>query len=103
MPKEDLGTSVAEMVYGAPLTIPGAFVGTSCDPGAADHLQRLRDIAGRMVPAPDTWHGQKTAMHTRGLRDAEFVFVRRDASHGPLANTIQRAIPGYWSGRKSSS
>ena len=39
IPKEDLGASVAEMVYGAPLTIPGAFVGPSGDPEVADHLQ----------------------------------------------------------------
>ena len=84
MPKEDLGTSVANMVYGAPLTIPGAFVAPSRNPEATEHLQRMREIAGRLVPAPDAWHGTRPAAENRRLEDAEFVFVRRDASHGPL-------------------
>ena len=46
MPKQDLGASVADMVYGSPLTVPGTFVGPSSDPDTADHLQRMRDVAG---------------------------------------------------------
>ena len=83
-PKEDLGTSVVDMVYGTPLTVPGTFVAPSNDPEASDHLQRLRDIAGRLVPAPDAWHGTRATANTKTLREAEFVFVRRDAAHGPL-------------------
>ena len=44
----------------------------------------MRDIAGRLVPAPDAWHGTKATSITGGLRESEFVFVRRDASHCPL-------------------
>ena len=84
MPKEDLGTSVADMVYGAPLTIPGAFIVPSSTPKATDHMRRMRDIAGPLIPAPDSWHGTKTAASSRGLGDAEYVFVRRDVAHGPL-------------------
>ena len=84
MPKQDMGASVADMVYGTPLTVPGTFVVPGNNPEAADHLQRMRDIAGRLVPAPDAWHGTRAAASTRGLREAEYVFVRRDASHGPL-------------------
>ena len=83
-PKEDMGASVAEMVYGMPLTIPGTFFVPSKGPEAAEHLQRMRDIAGRLVPAPDAWHGTRAAATTKGLGEAEFVFVRRDASHGAL-------------------
>ena len=84
VPKEDMGASVAEMLYGAPLTVPGAFTVPSNNPEASDHLQRLRDVAGRLVPAPDAWHGTRNSANTKGLREAEFVFVWRDASHGPL-------------------
>ena len=83
-PKEDMGVSVADMVYGMPLTVPGAFVVPCNNPDAADHLRRMRDIAGRLVPAPDSWHGTRTATTARGLREAEYVFVPWDASHGPL-------------------
>ena len=84
MPKQDMGVSVAEMVFGTPLTVPGTFVGPGTDPEAADHLQRMRDIAGRLVPAPEAWHGTRTTASTRGLPEAEYIFVRRDAAHGPL-------------------
>ena len=84
MPKEDLGASVADMVYGALLALPGAFVVPSSGPDASDHLQRIQDIAGRLVPAPDAWHGTRPAADNRGLREAEFVFMRRDAGHGSL-------------------
>ena len=83
-PKEDLGASVAEMVYGAPLTVPGTFVGPASSMEAADHLQRMRQVAGRLVPAPDAWHGVPGSSREKTLEDAEFVFVRRDAAHGPL-------------------
>ena len=46
MPKQDLGASVAVMVYGAPLTVPGTFVVPGCNPDEAEHLQQMRDVAG---------------------------------------------------------
>ena len=78
------GASVADMVYGVPLTVPGTFFVPNNGPDAAGHLQHMRDIAGRLVPAPDAWHGTQPTTNNRGLTEAEFVFVRRDASHGPL-------------------
>ena len=83
-PKEDLGASVAEMVYGSPLTVPGAFVGPASSTEAAEHLHRMRQVAGRLVPAPDAWHGIPGSSRDKSLDDAEFVFVRRDTAHGPL-------------------
>ena len=83
-PKQDMGVSVAEMVFGAPLTIPGAFTSFGTTPEKADHLRRMRDIAGRLVPAPDAWHGTPRPAKLKGLAEADFVFVRRDATHGPL-------------------
>ena len=44
----------------------------------------MRDIAGSLIPAPDAWHGTKPVAMSPRLEDATFVFVRRDASHGPL-------------------
>ena len=89
-PKENMGASVDDMVYGTALAVPGAFVVPSNGPDAADHLQCMLDIAGRLVPAPDTWHGTRPAANNRCLREAEFVFMRRDASHGPLQTPYTR-------------
>ena len=72
------------MVYGSTLTVPGTFVGPSSNPDAAEHLQNMRNMAGRLVPAPDAWHGTKAIAITKGLDEAEYVFVRRDATHSPL-------------------
>ena len=84
MPKQDMGASVAEMEYGSPITVPGMFVWPESNPELGEHLQRMRDIAGRLVPAPDAWHGTKPVARNKDLEEAEYVFVRRDASHGPL-------------------
>ena len=56
-PKEDLGCSSAEMVYGAPLTVPGDFI-----PGHGFHsydllLARVRDRVRSLVPVPTSRHG----------------------------------------------
>ena len=66
------------------------FVVPGSNPEAANHLQRMRDIAGRLVPVPDAWHGTRAAASTRGLREAESVFIRRDASHSPLHTPYTR-------------
>ena len=84
MPKEDLGTLVADMVYGAPLAVPGTFVAPSGNPEAAEHMRKMREMAGRLVPAPDAWHGNKRPYESEKLWDAEYVFIRRDAAQGPL-------------------
>ena len=67
MPKEDMGTSVAKMIYGMPLAVPGALVVPNNEPEADDHLRRMRDIAGRLVPAPDVWHGTRASGTAKGL------------------------------------
>ena len=83
-PKDEMGASVAEMVYGAPLSVSGTFFGPGGEPEASEHLQRMRDVAVRLVPAPDAWHGTRPTVENSRLDDAEVVFVRRDASHSPL-------------------
>ena len=74
-PKEDIGCSSAELVYGAPLTVPGQFLprhGASTD--IHTHLHDLQDQVRCLVPIPTTQHIQQT----------KFVFIRRDAHKTPL-------------------
>ena len=83
-PKEDLGCSSAEMVYGAPLTVPGDFI-----PGRSLHsddlmLTRLRNQVHSLVPVPTSQHGTAHTSVPRNLQLAKFVFVRRDAHRTPL-------------------
>ena len=83
-PKDDIGTSVAEMLYGTPLTVPGALITHEHEPDPSRQLERLREIAGHLVPAPDAWHGSRNSTVPASLQAAEFVFIRRDTPHRPL-------------------
>ena len=85
-PKEDLGASTAELVYGGPLTVPGDFVPDGTPKPASHHLEQQRRRVGDLRPVPTTAHGEK---HIRThlpdkLQKAKFVFVRRDARRAPL-------------------
>ena len=83
-PKEDLGCSSAEMVYGAPLTVPGDFIPSHDIPDNNLKLQRLQDRVRSLVPVPTSQHGAVHASLPRNLQQAKFVFIRRDAHRTPL-------------------
>ena len=84
-PKDDLGSSVAELVYGSTLTLPGDFV-IPAETGDADEsfLRRLRHEVAELRPTPTSRHGTAPSFVPRDLSTAEFVFVRRDGHSGPL-------------------
>ena len=52
-PKEDLGTSSVELVYGAPLTVPGEFITKSEDPTISQQLTNLRQFVKELAPKPE--------------------------------------------------
>ena len=84
-PKEDLRTSSAKLVYGAPLTVPGDFVTAPHAPvSTAQHLQQLRDKVQSLAPVPTSAHGTPPAALPTSLNNAQFVFVRRDSHRPPL-------------------
>ena len=85
MPKEDLGCSVAELVYGAPLTVPGDFLANyDSSPDQNSQLQQLRDQVRSMVPIPTSHHGIRPTTLPANLQRAKFVFIRRDGHRTPL-------------------
>ena len=84
-PKEDFGCSAAEMVYGAPLTVPGDFIPSNdVHPDNKLQLQRLRDQVRSLAPIPISQHGAIATSIPRDLQQAKFVFIRRDAHRMPL-------------------
>ena len=84
-PKEDLATSSAELVYGAPLTVPGDFIATpTCSQQPATFLPALRDNVRSFTPVPTSQHGLPTASVPPGLCNSPYVFVRRDNHRSPL-------------------
>lgn len=77
-PKEDLNTSSAELVYGAPLTVPGDFLATT--PGiqsTAKFLPALRNAIRQFAPVPTSRHGVSSSSVPPALLVSPFVFVRR--------------------------
>ena len=79
-PKEDIGASPAEMVYGSTLTVPGDFLPNSTEVPIPNHLRRLREKVESLKPVPTSAHG---AEHIKfnvpvSLSQAKYVYVRRD-------------------------
>ena len=84
-PKEDLGTSSAELVYGSPIAVPGDFLPTSSeDQSHRNVLERLRKRVEVLRPIPTSAHGSKESHVPRDLQTCKFVFIRRDAKQAPL-------------------
>ena len=84
-PKDDLGCSSAELVYGTPLTVPGDFVpNLTTHSDHHTHLQRLREQVRSIAPVPTSRHGTTGGSVPRDLNLAKFVFIRRDAHRWPL-------------------
>ena len=80
--KEDLGCSSAELVYGAPITVPGEFFHTHNS--QRDHqsqLQQLRKQVCDFVPVPTSQHahGVVPSSQPSSLKQTKFVFIRCDS------------------------
>ncbi|GFS18261.1 Pol polyprotein [Elysia marginata] len=82
VPKEDLGTSAAELVFGEPLTVPEEFIDPTIKPLPTHDPFHL--LVKKLSPIPTSKHGQSPSMVSRSLQDAQFVFIRQDGHRGPL-------------------
>jgi transposase InsO family protein len=84
-PKEDLRTSSAELVYGAPLTVPGDFVATPTTSTSPTTLLRtLHSKVQTFKPIPTSRHGTQPSSIPQSLHHCQYVFVRRDCHRSPL-------------------
>ena len=82
-PKEDHNISAAELLYGAPLALPGELLETA-EPPAASFLENLRRCPTSIPTRPITGP-QPSPDPPKGLSAASFVFVRRGAPGPPLS------------------
>ena len=87
MPKEDLGASSAELVYGQPLTVPGDFLQTvNENPTSSNFLKQLREIVDGFVPYQQpSNHRHNQSYVPKDLMNSKFVFIRRE-KRNPLQN-----------------
>ncbi|XP_072115699.1 uncharacterized protein [Mobula birostris] len=72
-PKEDLHISSAELVYGAPLVVPGEFIpapmGQEEEPTAV--LDRPQERLGNLAPIPTSQHGQSPTCVPKDLQNSQ--------------------------------
>jgi len=76
--------SSAELVLGAPLSLPGELLSTS-EPPAADFLRQLRQQPPLALPTRPLSFAEAAAAPSAQLLAAKFVFVKRGATASPLA------------------
>ncbi|XP_014779068.1 uncharacterized protein LOC106875433 [Octopus bimaculoides] len=94
-PNENLNTSSAEMVYGAPLTVPGEFLpNTKSDLDVKRYLARLRDSVGQLHLVPVSTHGTPRSSIPNDLHTANFVFIQRKPFQSPYDGPYQVIHPG---------
>lgn len=85
LPKEDLKTSSAELVYGSTIPIPGDFIPpTHQEPPPIEYVRTLRKALSRLLPVPTSRHCNIKHSVPQLLLRSEFVFVRKDAYRPPL-------------------
>jgi hypothetical protein len=83
--EEDLQASVAELVYGEPLTIPGELLTPSTNPvDPALLITELRQHMARLRPFPAAHHASPATFVHSALEECTNVFLRQDATRRAL-------------------
>jgi hypothetical protein len=89
--KEDLQASVAELVYGEPLRIPGELLTPTADPVDSAHLiTQLRQYMASLRPIPATRHASPATFVHSDLEKCSHVFLWQ--------GTTRRALEPPYSG-----
>jgi cleavage and polyadenylation specificity factor subunit 1 len=83
--KEDLGCSVAELVYGCTLRLPGQFfLPTSHTIPDTSYVSKLKSAMSKLSPSPTRSQLSHTPFIHQDLNSTNFVFVRRDSVKSSL-------------------
>ena len=84
--KPDIGASPSELVYGAPLRLPGQFFRdfSVTQQSPYDFLQKLHEFMRALRPVPASRHRSETIFIHPELRETSHVFVRVDSVRKPL-------------------
>jgi cleavage and polyadenylation specificity factor subunit 1 len=83
--RADLQASVAELVYGEPLSIPGELLIPAAGLAEPEQLiTQLRRHMARLRPAPAARHASPTTFVHKDLHDCTHVFLRQDATRRAL-------------------
>ena len=83
-PKESLGVSAAEMVFGEPISIPGDMIKVPKLIEPNQTLSYLREKVGSLVPKSMVKLKPVIPYLPKDLMTSQYVFIRRDAAKVPL-------------------
>jgi hypothetical protein len=110
-PREDTGVSAAEIVFGAPLVLPGQILDME-EPPPADFIAKLRQ-SGQPPPSRPLSYAQMAAKPAAALLSAAFVYIRKAARSPPCRRSTaartrsspraQRCSGCRWASGKSRS
>ena len=83
--REDSLCSPADLLYGAPLKLPGDMLEpVPPPPSASDFARQLQAVMGSSAPMPALHHGSQVSRVHPALKSASHVFLRVDAVRRPL-------------------
>ena len=83
--REDSQCSPSDLVFGAPLRLPGDMLSSSAPlPLASDFAARLRATMTAAVPMPVSYHGAQPSRLDPALQSSDHVSLRVDAVRRPL-------------------
>merc|ERR1712015_327223 len=86
-PRDDIGASTAELVFGMPITVPGDLVEPrEFKPASPELLRQVRQAAAGRTPVPSSAHTTPTSHTPKDLASCPYVFVRVDKVVNPLAS-----------------
>ena len=88
-PKEDIGASTAELVFGAPLTVPGVFATNTEPTDRVAILDQVRQMVRARQPVQGSNHSHHRVYMPKSLDSADFVFVRVDKVKTPLESPYE--------------
>ena len=76
-PRDNIGASKAELVFGAPITVPGDLITAKNYVLASGHLpKRIRQVAASRTPTQTSAHSKVTTHLPKDLMTSDYVFVR---------------------------
>ncbi|GBM72259.1 hypothetical protein AVEN_46962-1 [Araneus ventricosus] len=76
--KEPLNCSVAEMVYGTPITLPGEIFSVNKTLSTNDFLASLQQRMSSLRPIPMSQHSRRKVFVHKDLKNCSHVFFRQD-------------------------
>ena len=77
-PKEDLGASSAELVFGSQLTVPADLVYQPTVPQSeGQHLKNLRAAVGKLAPINTKHHNHPHSAVPKALHECPYVFIQK--------------------------